>query len=102
MIPLAGAAIMKILKMIRDRKVFDLVIAAIALLLVFYATGITVARDSSFGKASRLVRLGKVYADSGEEAKALEVWREAIEIDPGHIEARRCLTGSRAPLPDKK
>lgn len=94
LIPLAGAAISILLKMIRDRKLFDLLIMAITLLLIFYATGLTVARDTSFGKASQIVRLGKVYANSGDTARAIKTWKEALKIDPGHPDAERCLKNS--------
>ncbi len=100
LIPFAGAAIMKLLKMLRDRKLFDLVIMAIALVLIFYATGLKVARDTSFGKATQMVRLGKVYANSGDTDRAIEVWKEALKIDPGHPHAKRCLKESGASLPD--
>ena len=102
LIPFAGAAISILLKMIRDRKLFDLLIMATALLLIFYVTGLTVARDTSFGKASRIVRLGKVHANSGDMEKATELWREALEIDPGHPDAERCLKDSGISLPQSK
>jgi hypothetical protein len=99
MIPFAGAALMKLLKMIRDRKLFDLVIMAIALVLIFYATGLTIARDTPFGKATQMVRLGKVYADSGDMGKAIKTWNDALVVDPGHPEAERCLQDSGISLP---
>ena len=102
LIPFAGAAISKLLKMIRDRKLFDLGIMAIALLLIFYATGLKVAKDTTFGKATRIVRLGKVYANSGDMKKATELWREALEIDPGHPDAERCLKDSGISVPQSK
>jgi hypothetical protein len=102
LIPFAGAAISLLLKMIRDRKIFDLAIMAAALILIFYATGLKVARDTSFGKATQMVRLGKIYANSGDIDKARKTWREALEVDPGHPEARRCLqdSGSSTPRDD--
>lgn len=96
LIPFAGAALSMLLKMIRDRKLFDLAIMATALFLIFYATGLTVAKDSSFGKATQMVRLGKVYANSGDIDRAIKTWREALEIDPGHPDAERCLKDSGA------
>ena len=102
LIPFAGAAISMLLKMIRDRKLFDLAIMAIALLMIFYVTGLRMARDTSFGKASRIVRLGKVHANSGDMKKATELWREALEIDPGHPDAERCLKDSGISLPQVK
>jgi hypothetical protein len=102
LIPFAGAAIMLLLKMIRDRKVVDLAIMAVALLLIFYATGLRIARDTSFGKANNLVRLGKVYANSGDIPAAQALWREALEVDPGHPDAERCLKESGSPLPPHK
>ena len=102
LIPFAGAAISKLLKMIRDRKLFDLGIMAIALLLIFYATGLKVAKDTTFGKATRIVRLGKVYANSGDMKKAAELWREALEIDPSHPDAERCLKDSGISVPQSK
>ncbi len=98
LIAFAGAAMMKILKMVRDRKLFDLSIVALSLLLAFYATGLTIARDTSFGRATRLVRLGKVYASSGEMDRAVELWREALETDPGHPDAERCLKDAGVPF----
>jgi len=101
MIPFAGAAVMLLLKMVRDRKLFDIVIFTLALLLAFYATGLKAARDTAFGRATRMVRLGKVYANEGNTAKAIEIWKEALEIDPGHPDAERCLTESGIKLPDE-
>jgi hypothetical protein len=97
LIPFAGAALMLILKMIRDRKRFDLLIITIAAVLAFYATGLTIAKDTAYGKAIRLVRLGKIYATSGEMEKALRLWREALEIDPENPEALKCFKGPNAP-----
>lgn len=94
LIPFAGAAMSILLKMIRDRKLFDLVIMATALLLIFYTTGLTVAGDTSFGKATQIVRLGKVYANSDDMERATELWRKALEIDPGHPDAERYLKES--------
>jgi len=102
LIPFAGAAIMLLLKMIRDRKVADLAIMAVALLLIFYATGLRIARDTSFGMANNLVRLGKVYANAGDISAARALWREALEVDPGHPDAERCLKDSGSPLPSPK
>ena len=99
LIPFAGAAISMLLKMIRDRKLFDLVIMAIALFMIFYATGLKVARDTSFGKATRMVRLGKVYANSGDMDEAIKIWKDALEMDPEHPDAERCLTDSGISLP---
>jgi hypothetical protein len=97
LIPFAGGALSILLKMIRDRKLFDLAIMATALVLIFYATGLKVARDTSFGKANQMVRLGKVYANSGDIEEARKIWREALEIDPGHPDAERCLQESGSP-----
>lgn len=94
LIPLAGAAISILLKMIRDRKLFDLVIMAIALFMIFYATGLTIARDTTFGKATRMVRLGKIYANSGDTEGAIRIWQKALVVDPGHPDAERCLQES--------
>ena len=96
LIPFAGAALSILLKMIRDRKLFDLAIMTTALILIFYATGLKVARDTSFGKATQMVRLGKVYANSGDLDRAIKTWREALEVDPGHPDAERCLKDSGA------
>ncbi len=99
LIPFAGAAISMLLKMIRDRKLFDFVIMAIALFMIFYATGLKVARDTSFGKATRMVRLGKVYANSGDMDEAIKIWKDALKMDPGHPDAERCLNDAGASLP---
>jgi hypothetical protein len=34
--------------------------------------------------------------------KATELWREALEIDPGHPDAERCLKDSGISLPQGK
>ncbi len=99
LIPFAGAALMKILKMVRDRKLFDLMIVIIATVLIFYATGLTIAKDTNFGKATRMVRLGKVYANAGDMERARIIWKDALKVDPGHPDAERCLKDSGGSLP---
>ena len=101
-IPLAGATVSILLKMIRDRKFFDLGIMAIALFMLFYATGLTIAKDTTYGKATRMVRLGKIYANSGDTEGAIRIWQKALVVDPGHPDAERCLQESGVPLPDSK
>ena len=101
-IPLAGATVSILLKMIRDRKFFDLGIMAIALFMLFYATGLTIAKDTTYGKATRMVRLGKIYANSGDTEGAIRIWQKALVVDPGHPDAERCLQESGVPLPTDK
>jgi hypothetical protein len=91
---------MLILKMLRDRKMFDLVIVVLGLMLAFYATGLKIARDTTYGKATRMVRLGKIYANEGDMDRAVEIWKEALEVDPGHPDAERCLGDAGVKLPD--
>jgi hypothetical protein len=101
MIPFAGAAVTLLLKAVRDRKFIDVVIFALALLLASYATGLKIARDTTFGRATRMVRLGKVYASEGDTARAISIWKEALSVDPGHPDAERCLTDAGVKLPDE-
>jgi hypothetical protein len=91
LLPLAGAAVTGLLKMLRDRKLTDLALMAAALAVLLFFTGMTVARDTPFGEARQLVRLGKVHARSGETEKARKVWKEALRIDPGHEAAAEAL-----------
>ncbi len=102
LIPFAGATVSILLKMLRDRKFFDLGIMAIALVMSFYATGLTIAKDTTYGKATRMVRLGKIYANEGDMEGAIKVWQKALETDPGHPDAERCLQESGVPLPPDK
>ena len=100
LIPLAGATVSTLLKMLRDRKFFDLGIMSIALVMSFYATGLTIAKDTTYGKATRMVRLGKIYANEGDMERAIKVWKDALSTDPGHPDAERCLQDSGITLPD--
>jgi hypothetical protein len=72
------------------------------MILAFYATGLRIARDTAFGKATRMVRLGKIYANEGDLDGAIRIWQDALEVDPGHPDAERCLGEAGVELPDSK
>lgn len=91
LIPLAGGAVSGLLKMLRDRRWLDLALMCAVLLLLLVFTGTEAARDTPYGKAARLVRLGTIYEMRGDLEKARAAWREAIGIDPGHRAAREHL-----------
>jgi hypothetical protein len=91
LVPFAGGAVAALLKMLRDGKWLDLGIIAAALVLLLYLTGMPLAKDTTAVEANNLVRLGRVYLRSGDEARAREALQEALTVDPSDETARRML-----------
>jgi len=82
--PFAGAGVIELIKIIRNRERAAVALSAIALPALFYLSNMKVATDSETSIANNLVRLGKVYIKDGDYEKALESFREALEIDPAN------------------
>jgi tetratricopeptide (TPR) repeat protein len=49
------------------------------------------ALDETGGNAEAYYRLGELYADRGETARAWAEWRRAVQVDPAHKKARQRL-----------
>lgn len=89
--PFAGAALAGLLKLIRDRRRFELALMIAALLLIARLVNMPAARDTAGGMAGNYARLGLVHHGRGEREKAAEAFLEALKLDPSNAAAKEGL-----------
>lgn len=82
LLPFAGTAVTRLLKLLRNRRMGEIVLQLAALVLLFYFCNITVARDTPRGISGNLTRLGNAYIARGDTTKAILAYREAVRISP--------------------
>lgn len=91
LIPLAGASLTSLLKLLRDGRRSELVLMIAALFMLALLVNTTVAVDTPSGRAGQLSRLGIVYAGQGEREKARAAFLEALTVDPSNSAAKEGL-----------
>lgn len=91
LVPFAGAAVTGLLKLVRDRRLGEVVLLVAALAFLFYFTNMNVAADTPAGRAGNLSRLGNEYLARGDTTSAVGAYREATEADPSNTLLRRRL-----------
>lgn len=97
LLPFAGAGAVALYRMAARRAAAELVLHAAAIIILYMFMNAPVARDTPGVAAGNFVRLGGIYAARGETGKALEAFRDALELDPANGAARRGIEALAGP-----
>ncbi len=91
LIPFAGAAIYKLVKLVRDRHTFEFVLYCVSLALLVFFVNIPLVMETPKGFSNNFTRLGNAYIARGDTTSAAGAYREALKLDPENRFAKKHL-----------
>ncbi len=91
LMPFAGAAVVELYALARDRRVGELALCLAALATLVFFSNMTVARDTPGGISNYHVRAGNAWIARGDTIQAEEEYRNALKLDEGNEAAKRAL-----------
>lgn len=91
LVPFAGAAVVELAVLARDRRAAELALSLAALAVLAFFSNMPAASDTPIGVSGYYARLGNVYIARGDTKEAERAYRSALELNAANEDAKRGL-----------